>query len=136
MKLRLGLVSNSSSGSFMIVGTECSKLIDELRKAIIKKDKKFMKEDGHDGLFYGSETYDDLEVFTEGEMADDGYKHIYHIGIPVAGGDGSIKIGVDEAISKMQDARKKAIVAFSKILGHPVEERQIHLIAGESSNGG
>lgn len=130
MKFRMGFVSNSSTSSFMIVGTECSKMCRDIRDAI---KKKIDLNGDQDGCCYGSITYEGLEIFVNN--GEDG-PEIYQAGVLISNSEGGICIKVNDAIDLIRDAKFKAINAISEIIGRRIDDKQVTLIAGESSNGG
>jgi len=120
MKIRMGFVSNSSSSSFCIIGTENSDLIRKLAEA---ENKSF----DYDGEDWDDDKYDYFGYgCNEGEVIDFyGDESPYYAGIDLK------KFGEDISIKEM---KKLFIKKVKKELGVDVEEEDVALLFGECGN--
>ena len=125
MKLRTGFVSNSSSSSFVIFGTNDSDitcLIEEKIKIPGESDwdalYKFIENNA--GSYYGSVCFDDVEIF----LLDDS---VWCAGIPF---NNEVK---DE--TTIGELKQQAADMIGKLVGEEVSVDKIELICDTSSDG-
>jgi len=126
MKIRAGFVSNSSSSSFLMVGTDDKGICHAIaQKAGVPEDQDafwdWMADNSTD---YGMTSFKGLDIVT------DPYNDtkIWCVGIMVGGEEGERDI---DGLGKIRD---KAIKLLAKYSGMNVSCSKVKLIFGESSN--
>jgi hypothetical protein len=123
MKIRSGFVSNSSSSSFVVIGTDDEKIC----KAIWEAHRKVVVAD--EGDYYGSYKHDGLDCFT----TDGG---LWLVGVTVTKNrDDGISIPLDEFVKNASKRKIEFVKKLSKY-GIKINPKKIKLIASESTNQG
>lgn len=127
MKIRAGFVSNSSSSSFLMVGTSDKGICTAIaQKAGIPEDQDaFWDWMAENSTGYGTASFKDIDIVTD-PYSD---TKVWCVGIMVGGDDES-----ERDIDGLGKVRDKAMKILAKYSGMNVSCSKVKLIFGESSN--
>jgi hypothetical protein len=127
MKIRAGFVSNSSSSSFLMIGTSDKNICAAIaQQAGIPEDlDAFWDWVAENATGYGTASFEDIDIVTD-PCSD---TMVWCVGIMVGGDEES-----ERDIDGLGKVRDRAIKILSKCSGMNVPCSKVKLIFGESSN--
>lgn len=131
MKVRTGFVSNSSSSSFIVVGTSDMGL---LRLAFEKMTGVIDLED-QNGPYYSSYEHKGLVFIAGYDCDEDGRPNdLRAVGLPLKEKHEGV-FDIDRLVKELPVLRKKFCELFEKVTGEKVDPKSVKVLQGESGNG-